>query len=291
MDELAQQVAEALGYPVAMVLRSAEARAQADGTSVEAVLAAWAGGDVPVPSSTPAPAAAPAAPAAPAEAPPAADAGPAVEVLGPSEDEPSPAEPEPEEPEAEEEPARPRLVPAWLAAAFIVLPLIAVTYALFLPNGPDCGDGAALAVDPVTGEAENCDGRPYGVEVVDFFAIGQEVYAQCSACHGTGGAGGGNFPAFINGAILATFPAGQCQSHVDWVVLGTLNWPDPTYGATETPVGSSGAQMPGFEGALTDEEIRAVVAYERIAFGGQPLPDALADCGLGEGGGELAAAG
>ena len=46
-------------------------------------------------------------------------------------------------------------------------------------------------------------------------AIGQETYAQCSACHGNGGAGAGNFPAFINGELLATFPTGQCQSHVD----------------------------------------------------------------------------
>jgi hypothetical protein len=173
-----------------------------------------------------------------------------------------------------------------------VLPLIAVLYAMFLPNGPDCGDGATLAIDPVTGEAESCDGRPYGVDIVDFFAIGQETYAQCTACHGAGGAGSGNFPAFINGALLTTFPVGQCQSHVDWVTLGTLNWPDATYGATAKPVGGSGAQMPGFDGALSEEEIRAVVAYERIAFGGQALPDALADCGLSEDGpGELSAAG
>lgn len=38
--------------------------------------------------------------------------------------------------------------------------------------------------------------------------------------------------------------------------------------------------MPGFEGVLTPEEIAAVVLYERVAFGGQPLPDAESDCGL-----------
>ena len=64
MDELVQKIVDEYGYPADMVMRSAQARAQADGTSVEAVLAAWTGGEAPAAAAAPAadaPAAAPAA--------------------------------------------------------------------------------------------------------------------------------------------------------------------------------------------------------------------------------------
>ena len=48
--------------------------------------------------------------------------------------------------------------------------------------------------------------------------------------------------------------------------------------------------MPGF-GTLTETELRAVVLYERVAFGGEDLAAAEADCGLMEGGEETAALG
>ncbi|NIS28544.1 MAG: hypothetical protein GWO04_00630 [Actinobacteria bacterium] len=48
--------------------------------------------------------------------------------------------------------------------------------------------------------------------------------------------------------------------------------------------------MPGFEGTLTDEELAAVALYERVAFGGQALADAEADCGLAGEDQEMAAA-
>ena len=285
MDELIAQAAEQLGYPPALVERSARARAQAQGTSVEAILTTWVGGEAPAaaPPSAPAaePAAAPAAPSAPASAAPATaePTGPDVEVLPAAED--APDAPPPPEPEAE--PAEEKVgsgIPRWLAAAFLIIPTVAVMYALFLPNGPPCGRGAVLAVDPATGEAVGCNGRPYGETEVDFFALGQQTYAQCAACHGAGGQGGGSFPAFTGGAVLATFPAGQCLEHVEWVTLGTAGWPEPTYGAPAKPVGGSGAVMPGFGQALTAEEIAAVSLYERVAFGGEPLAEALTDCGL-----------
>ena len=39
--------------------------------------------------------------------------------------------------------------------------------------------------------------------------------------------------------------------------------------------------MPAYP-SLTDEELSAVVLYERVAFAGQPLVDAESDCGLAE---------
>jgi mono/diheme cytochrome c family protein len=160
--------------------------------------------------------------------------------------------------------------------------LLAVTYILVSPNGPDCGTAGQLKVDPATGLAVNCDGSEYGGSSVDFFAQGAGIYAQCAACHGANG-GGGVGPAFTGGAVLATFPA--CTDHVVWVTLGTANFPDPTYGATNKPVGGGGL-MPGYEGALTEEQIASVSLYERVAFGGQPLEEAEIDCGLVEGEGD-----
>jgi mono/diheme cytochrome c family protein len=83
----------------------------------------------------------------------------------------------------------------------------------------------------------------------------------------------------VGGALLAAFPSGQCETQVEWVRLGTSGWPDPTYGATGTPVGGGGL-MPAFGSTLTEQELRSVVLYERVAFGGQPLDEAIADCGL-----------
>jgi len=272
---LVAAAAAATGMSESMVERSAGARAKAQGVTVEAVLAEWAGQGAP--EATPAaPVAAP-APAAPAEA--AAPAELEVEVIGEA---PPAKEPEePEEVDELEEAAAVGALPRWLVALFIVIPSFAVAYALFLPNGPACGDAGRLAVDPVSGELVNCDGSAIGESEIDFFTIGLEQYSAtgCVGCHGPDGAGLGNFPAFTGGAVLETFPEGSCADHVEWVRLGTAGWPDDTYGAQPKSVGGSGAVMPPFA-SLSDEQLRSVVLYERVQFGGQELEAALSDCGL-----------
>ena len=45
--------------------------------------------------------------------------------------------------------------------------------------------------------------------------------------------------------------------------------------------------MPAFGNALTPEELRAVVLYERVQFGGEPVEEAQVDCGLVTAEGEL----
>jgi mono/diheme cytochrome c family protein len=170
--------------------------------------------------------------------------------------------------------------PMWLAAAFVLIPLLAVAYILVSPNGPDCGSGGQLGVDAVTGDVVNCDGSPYGVVAVDNFAAGGALYSQCVACHSDNGSGGVG-PAFNAGAILVTFPAGSCSDQEEWVAVGTGGWPEATYGATNKPVGGVGL-MPGFGTSLTEEQIKQVVLYERVAFGGQDIADAETDCGLSE---------
>ena len=55
MSDLVNKVAELLNAPIDLVQRSAEARAQASGKSVEEVLSSWAGGESVAASSAPAP--------------------------------------------------------------------------------------------------------------------------------------------------------------------------------------------------------------------------------------------
>jgi hypothetical protein len=150
--------------------------------------------------------------------------------------------------------------------------MIALLYAGLAPNGPNCGTSGQLAINPVNGEAQSCGG-----DASPFFSLGETLYeANCVACHGADG-GGGVGPSFLGGAVLQTFSA--CSDHTQWVTLGTLNWPDATYGDTGKPVGGGGV-MSGYEGQLSATEIAAVSLYERVAFGGQDIAEAEESCGL-----------
>jgi hypothetical protein len=79
------------------------------------------------------------------------------------------------------------------------------------------------------------------------------------------------------GAVLEAFPAPACASQIEWIALGSSDWPDATYGANDTPVAGG---MPGFEGRLTDLEIAQVALFERVEFGGLDVETAEAACGL-----------
>jgi hypothetical protein len=277
MDQLLEKVAEVKGMPASLAKRSAQARSKKTGEPVEAVLAEWAGVDVASVSDAPAEPAAPTpAPADVTAADPVTDeevAGDDIELI---EAEKSDA---PDISQSQEKPSRKAGgYPIWLAAAFILIPLLAVAYILVSPNGPDCGAGGQLGVDAVTGEAVNCDGSEYGIVAVDHFAAGGALYQQCVACHSDNGSGGVG-PAFTSGAILTTFPSGSCSDHVAWVSEGTTGWPESTYGATDKPVGGGGV-MPSFGASLTEEQVAQVALFERVAFGGQDLAEAEADCGL-----------
>ena len=137
----------------------------------------------------------------------------------------------------------------------------------------------------VTGEIVNCDGSAFtgqsiGGGEVDYIALGGDLYsANCAACHGANGGGVGNFPSMTG--VVTTF--GACEDHELWVGLGSAGWPDATYGDTAKPVGGG---MPAFGGALSEEELASVVAFERVRFGGADQEGTLADCGLTETGEE-----
>ncbi|MGB5533140.1 MAG: c-type cytochrome, partial [Acidimicrobiia bacterium] len=267
-------VAEARRMPESLVERSAKARAKSAGGTVDDVLLEWAeeeGIDVGGSDKDYEPAAY--QPEDLEELVDASDVGPAPKV-----DIPSPIEPEPiEEPEPEE-PASPRSrYPAWLAAVLVVVPLLAVLYVVVVPNQPTCGSAGQLAIDPATGNAVGCDGAEYGIDAASNFSAGAAIYdAGCAVCHGPNG-GGGAGPAMAGGAVLAAFPEEACASQIEWIALGSGDWPDATYGANNTPVSGG---MPGFEGQLTELEIAQVTLFERVEFGGLDVETAETACGF-----------
>ena len=293
MSELVNKVAEILNAPVDLVQRSAEARAQASGKSVEEVLSSWAGGES-ITSS------------APKEEAPVEEA-PKEEVVIEEETQ----EEDPVEIAPIEEVVVPttvtkqvtksisfanetmgikinseNLLPKWLNFSFIIIPLFILVGLISSSNTQECGERGMLNVDRKSQEAVNCDGSPYegkgvaATNTINYIALGQEVYAgaaACAGCHG-GGGGGGVGPAFIGGALYTTFPT--CADHTKWIQLGSAGWQaevGPTYGAEDT-VSIGG--MPGFQGKLTEDEIYAVVVFERVVFGGGNTEEVLSDCGL-----------
>lgn len=286
-------LAEKFGASEALIERSAQARADAGGSSAEEVLAAWAGGSAPPPvAAAPEP--------VPAEKP--AEEAPAPEdalAASPAPEEPEPVTevvaPEPAIPQVEPGTEAAAIVPAgsvgpsgfspWLLAALFVIPLFGLMYLVINSNGVACGDGGSLEV-AFDGSLVNCDGTAFegrgggGAEAAAFLALGQEIYGaggQCASCHGNNGQGGTG-PAMAGGAVLVTWPG--CDDHVEWIALGSDGWSvarGSTYGAQDKPVQGG---MPAFAEDLTDEEIRAVTAFERIRFGGADVEETLTACGL-----------
>ena len=178
------------------------------------------------------------------------------------------------------------LLPKWLNFSFIIIPLFILIGLISSSNTQECGERGMLNVDRKSQEAVNCDGSPYegrgvaATNTINYIALGQEVYAgaaACAGCHG-GGGGGGVGPAFTGGALYTTFPT--CADHTKWIQLGSAGWQaevGPTYGAEDT-VSIGG--MPGFQGKLTEDELYAVVVFERVVFGGGNTEEVLSDCGL-----------
>ena len=175
--------------------------------------------------------------AAAAAASPAPEAKPAATAAAPSAA-PPPAmptlAPQPQQPAvADIPPSRARL-PYW------VMPLVpaVLIFGFFYVNGF----------------------QPRAVEgPTDPLVLGAELYRSqgCSGCHGGAGEGGVG-PKLSEGESLLSFPEEQDQ--VDWVKGGS----QPKIGQVYNARGRVAAGgMPGFGGQLSDEEIEAVVLYER----------------------------
>ncbi len=322
MSDFLAQAAQAMGAPEELVQRSAEARAGADGVPVEEVLRAWAGGG-PSPAAT--------APSPPPAAPPAPDPTPSPAVVATPEPTPIPAAPPiaaaaevaaPAPPVVAAPPPPPSevttkeavsfpvvvsvptarlkertssILPRWLAALFLVVPVIGLLYLAGNSARAGCVEGGVeLAVNPIDSTVVNCDGSEFTGRAEDtagaFLVVGEVVFETCAGCHGANGEGGVG-PAMAT--VLSVFSS--CPDHIEWVALATGGFQDAgidTYGDLAKPVGGGGF-MPGFATSNTAEEIAAVVAFERIRFGGADPDETLVECGLidGEDGEETAETG
>ncbi|MDA9675526.1 c-type cytochrome [Candidatus Actinomarina] len=295
MGELLAKVAEILGAPETLVQRSAEARAEASGNTVEEVLQSWAGGE------------------AIAASAPVAEESPVEEVKEEVVVEEAPVEEVKEDVVVEEAPVAKSVttkvetvikkvsmanntmgiklntdttLPRWLNFSFMIIPVFILIGMINTSGAQECGVNGILDVDRKSQQTVNCDGSPFegkgvaSTNTVNYVAVGQQVYsgaAACAGCHGANG-GGGVGPSFIGGALYTTFPT--CADHAKWIQLGSAGWQaevGAAYGAEDT---ISIGGMPGFQGKLTEEELMAVVVFERVVFGGGNTEEVLIDCGL-----------
>ena len=147
--------------------------------------------------------------------------------------------PEPEGPPVGFLPAGRRRMSMWGLPVMAVLPFFAFFYAQAFQNPPP--------------------ERPS-----DPLVLGEEIYrsAGCGGCHGATG-GGGVGPAVAGGESVLTFP--DEEEHIAWVRTGSATVGGQPYGDPNREGGQRVATggMPGFAGSLSEEEIEAVVAYER----------------------------
>ncbi|HEV2071052.1 MAG TPA: c-type cytochrome, partial [Acidimicrobiales bacterium] len=175
----------------------------------------------------------------------AATPAPAAAAPAPAAPAAPPPPPPPPPPYVTAAMSRPK-IPVWALPVLAMLPIWAIVYAgvLFVPE-----EGIT---DPVLLE-------------------GQGVFDRsCASCHGSEGGGGVGRP--LNaGEVVLTFP--DPADHIAFVAQGSP--PEGTaYGNPDRPGGQhiareNGAAMPAFADLLTEEELLAVVRYEREILGGE----------------------
>ena len=189
MSDLVNKVAELLNAPVDLVQRSAEARAQASGVSVDDVLNSWAGGESVAASAAPAPKEEAPVEEVKEEAPVAAAVATkqikkSVSFINETMSIKTNSD---------------TILPKWLNFSFVIIPLFILIGLISSSNTQECGERGMLDVDRKSQQAVNCDGSPYegrgvaATNTINYIAIGQEVYAgagACAGCHGGGGGGG-----------------------------------------------------------------------------------------------------
>ena len=149
-------------------------------------------------------------------------------------------------------------IPRWAVPVLAMLPIWAIVYAGVLDVPEDA------ITDPV-------------------LAQGEQIYGTCAGCHGSSGQGGTG-PPLSGGEVLLTFP--DPQDHIAWVTEGSPGGGTP-YGSPDRPGGQQISQggMPAFGEQLSEEEIIAVVRYEREVLS-QEEGSALAGEEGGSAGGE-----
>jgi len=151
---------------------------------------------------------------------------------------------------------RRKKIPFWAMATLSLVPIWGFIYVRAITESPEVLEG------------------PIGV--------GAEIYSTCASCHGASGDGGVGY-AFSAGEVLETFPL--IEDQLRYVYHGTEGFNAENVGIYGNPDREGGPRvtgeqgvMPAFGGQLAEEEIIAVVCYERYTLGGaDPTSDEFAD--------------
>jgi mono/diheme cytochrome c family protein len=127
----------------------------------------------------------------------------------------------------------------------------------------------------VTGCGDGITGRP--VDPNEVVHVGRQLFQSegCVNCHGDEGQGV-TAPALRDGKVIETFPL--CADQLHWVTLGSARWKrdvGPSYGAQSKRVDGG---MPGFGDRLDESQLRSVVTFTRVDFGGLDPSEATDDC-------------
>ncbi|HVN51472.1 MAG TPA: c-type cytochrome [Acidimicrobiales bacterium] len=141
-------------------------------------------------------------------------------------------------------------IPVWVMPVLAFLPIWAVIYV-------------------------NTLSKPYS-NVPTQIAEGAIVFSDCSGCHGSQGEGGVGRQ-LNNGEVLKTFPYIADQLEFVWIGDQGIGNGNP-YGNKNRPGGPhiagsyNGAQMPAWNGTLTQADLLAVVRHERETLSGEVVP-------------------
>jgi mono/diheme cytochrome c family protein len=150
-------------------------------------------------------------------------------------------------------------IPTWAWVLFLVVVAWGMWYVATELRGHQPQVASALAPS----QAGTAPGAAAGGGQPVWAALGEQVYGnKCSACHQLTGEGlPGVFPPLKGSAVVT---GADPTEHIRTVLHGLSG---KVIGGT-----TYGAAMPPFADQLTDEEIAAVLSYERTSWGNQAKP-------------------
>jgi mono/diheme cytochrome c family protein len=167
------------------------------------------------------------------------------------------------EPERAETPAP---IPTWAWVLFLVVVAWGMWYVATELRGYQAPQVASATASSQAGVAPGAPagaGQPAGGGQPTWAVLGEQVYGnKCAACHQLTGQGlPGVFPPLKGSAVVT---AADPAEHIRTVLHGLSG---KAIGGT-----TYGSAMPAFADQLSDEEIAAVLSYERASWGNQAKP-------------------
>jgi mono/diheme cytochrome c family protein len=149
----------------------------------------------------------------------------------------------------------PAPIPTWAW----VLCLVIVAWGMwYVANEIMAYSDRTVATAPAAGPAGSSAGAPGTAGPPSWAVLGEQVYGnKCAACHQLNGEGlPGVFPPLKASAVVT---APDPTEHIRTVL----------HGLSGKPIGGTtyAAAMPGFADQLSDEEVAAVLSYERSSWG------------------------